>query len=70
MQMNFYHYAERLVCVGGWSDEEMERIRDERVEIFEIGEDEQLIGCKLHSENVWGEDFFLEVTWLKMKVRF
>ena len=41
-----------------------------RVEVFDIAEDEQLIGCKLDAENVWGEDFFLGVTWLKMKVKF
>jgi hypothetical protein len=35
-----------------------------RKEVFEIGEDERLIGCKLDES----EYFFRGVTWIKMKV--
>ena len=44
-QMNFYHHQQRLVAVG-YPDDYVEE-RGGRVEVFEIGEDERLIGCRL-----------------------
>ena len=44
-QMNFYHNQQRLVAVG-YPDDFVEGMGG-RVEVFEIGEDERLIGCKL-----------------------
>jgi hypothetical protein len=40
-----------------------------RVEVFEIAEDEQLIGCELHEmtyDN--GNSDFVGVTWIKIKL--
>ena len=63
-QTNFYHNQERLayICLipehaSTWHDVY-------RREVFEIAEDEQLIGCELH-HNDWS---CLGVTWLKMKI--
>jgi hypothetical protein len=41
-----------------------------RVETFKIGDDEQLIGCKLDQGFSFGSHCFLGVTWIKMKVGF
>ena len=40
-----------------------------RVEVFEISQDEQLIGCELH-EYSYGRDIinFTGVTWIKIKL--
>ena len=35
-----------------------------RVEVFDIAEDEQLIGCELDSD----KDYFLGVKWIKMRL--
>ena len=37
-----------------------------RVEVLDIAEDEQLIGCELDQIR----SFFRGVTWVKMKIRF
>ena len=46
LQINFYHSEERLVSVG-WDDDAVEK-NGLRIEVFEIDEDEQLIGCELY----------------------
>ena len=68
-QIKFYCKEEKLVGLG-ISDEEIEEIREEdpniliEEDIFEIADDEQLIGCEIdHFANS-----FLGVTWLKMKL--
>ena len=43
--INFYCKEERLVIVG-WDDENVLQF-GERKEIFEIADDEELIGCEL-----------------------
>ena len=45
-QINFYHNEERLVRIGDLND--LSRIKGRSSEIFRIGQDEQLIGCKLN----------------------
>ncbi len=39
-----------------------------RVEVFEIAEDEQLIGCELHEVTYDNEDIFAGVNWIKIKL--
>ena len=55
----------------GYSDDVVEDEEGERRELFEIAENERLIGCKLNERNTdGGEIYFCGVTWLKMKIRF
>ena len=61
-QTNFYHHEERLVAVGR-SDDYANKF-GARKEIFNIADDEQLIGCELNHCT----DCFRGVTWLKMKI--
>ena len=69
IQINFYHKYERLVTVLG-SDTDVWVVKLDggagRREVFEIGDDEQLIGCRLYHV----KEYFRGLTWLKMKVRF
>ena len=44
-QCNFYHYHEKLVAVG-CTDKVVEKFGGRR-EVFEMADDEQLIGCEL-----------------------
>jgi len=46
IHINFYHWTERLVAVGD-SDYLHNLIVKGRIEVFEMAEDEKLIGCKL-----------------------
>ena len=46
-QINFYSGTERLARIGDRED----RTDDDRREVFNIAEDEQLIGCELHQLN-------------------
>jgi hypothetical protein len=60
-QINFYSYKEILVRVG-WTEEVGKYYGGK--EVFDIAEDEQLIGCELdHCKRI-----FRGVTWIKMKV--
>ena len=69
MQINFYHHQQRLVKVG-YGDGGV-KTWGGRVELFEIADDEQLIGCKLNETKVRsGDIYFCGVTWLTMKIRF
>ena len=43
MQINFYHRKQIIVKLG-WSDKKVKK-RGKRREVFEIGDDEKLIGC-------------------------
>ena len=66
--MNFYHHKERLVAVGEDDDDYVAEYGG-RVEVFEIADNEQLIGCRLDeygNETVSYQ--FTGVTWFKMKV--
>ena len=54
VQINFYHDGERLVMVGKNDDEVKEHGGDGRKEVFEIAEDEQLIGCELDEASFYG----------------
>ena len=38
------------------------------MESFEIAADEQLIGAELYNGPFGGEDYFVGVTWLKIKM--
>ena len=62
MQINFYHHQKRLVSVGDNND--YVRECGGRKEVFEIADDEHLIGCKLDQS----EFYFEGVSWIKMKV--
>ena len=62
IKINFYHHGERLVAVG-CSDEDVVLFGG-RVEVFEIADNEQLIGCELD----FCVDYFRGLTWLKMKI--
>ena len=62
MQMNFYRNLQKLVALG--MDDEGVKAFGERVEVFDIADDEQLIGCTLFKDS----DSFLGVKWMKMKV--
>ena len=68
IRINFYHHQQRLVAVG-WIDENV-RKEGGRVEIVEIADDEQLIGCQLHQykDDYFGSVYFKGVTWLKIKL--
>ena len=61
-QISFYHHQERLVTVG-WSDQMVKKEKG-RMVIFNIADDEQLIGCELDQ----CEKHLRGVTWLKIKV--
>ena len=63
-RINFYHKETRLVKVGT-SDDSYINAYGGRIEVFEIFEDEQLIGCKLDQDRF---DCFDGVIWIKMKV--
>ncbi len=67
IQIKFYSYAETLVKLGRYDDEEMEWY-GERVEVFEICEDEKLIGCKLDEGKLFDGLNFYGVTWIKMQI--
>ena len=64
MQINFYHCEERLVKVK-YNDDGIKIFGVGRQEVFEIAEDEQLIGCEME----YSEYFFHGVTWWKIKTR-
>ncbi len=66
MQINFYHGQESLVAVG--INDERVKILGGRVEVFEIAEDEQLIGCELHEMTYYVNSYFGGVTWIKIKL--
>ena len=65
MQINFYHYQQRLLAVGK-SDEDVQNDGG-RVEIFEINYAEQIIGCELLQIQypLFTDFFFGGVTWIK-----
>ena len=65
VSIDFFSGKKRLLNLGLKFDPFDKEI--ERMETFEIADDEQLVGCQL-DENTSGN--FLGVTWLKMKVRF
>ncbi len=68
-EINFYHGEKRLVEVH--TDAKFAAIFDEKVEVFEIAEDEQLIGCELHEKCEYIEDsIFRGVTWIKIKLTY
>ena len=67
-QINFFSGEDRLVAVG--TDDENAKQFCEKVEVFEIADDEQLIGCKLDQGVLYGMNYFLGITLIKMKVRF
>ena len=62
LRINFYHQQQRLVMLGETDDEEVNYLFG-RVEVFEIDEDEQLIGCEID----YCQRYFRGLTWLKMK---
>jgi hypothetical protein len=62
-QINFYHHTERLVAVGKHDD--YVKKNGKRKEVFDIAEDEQIIGCEL-DESKFGN--FCGMTWIKMKI--
>ena len=65
LQINFYHHDERLVQLGCTDDSMYQNFGGGgRIEVFEIAENEQFMGCELES----CESFFRGVTWLKMKL--
>ena len=66
LRINFFHHQEKLVQVGSPNDDRVKELT-EKTEIFEIGEDERLIGCKLDEGIVDGKNRLLGVTWIKMK---
>ena len=61
MLINFYHHGERLVAVGGHSSEGFVEEYGGRREVFDLADDEQLIGCELD----YGTNYFFGVSWLK-----
>ncbi len=65
-QINFYSGEEKLAKVG-FSDDHLKKW-GKRVEIFEIADDEQLIGCELYHGPFNSKDCFLGVAWLKCKI--
>jgi hypothetical protein len=69
MRINFYSGQKTLVQVGDNDDDYVKKY-GERVESFEIADDEQLIGAELyHGEyNNEGWDYFRGVTWFKCKI--
>ena len=50
LQIHFYHHEERLVMAGKEISKVMRAVFVGRKEVFEIAEDEQLIGCELEQE--------------------
>ena len=62
MQINFYHHTERLVAVG--KSDYLVNLYGGRRDIFDIADDEKLIGCVLE----YGSSKFLGITWLKWKI--
>ena len=52
------------------SDDDWVKKTGGRVEVFEIAEDEQLIGCELHEwiDDDGHADFCAGVTWIKIKL--
>ena len=67
-QINFCCDEQILVMVGGTNNVFEVLKNGGRVEIFEIAEDEQLIGCELHQYKKNSAIYFAGVTWLKMKM--
>jgi hypothetical protein len=66
-QINFYHQQQRLVSVGSSDDDAKDYII--RREVFEIADDEQLVGCELdHGKHFNKNNVIYGVTWIKMKV--
>ena len=64
-QIHFYHHQERLVALGkGLNENDIFKDYGERVEVFEIGDDEQLIGCDLD----YCKNFFMGIKWIKMRL--
>jgi len=66
--INFYSGQETLVQVG--EPDWYVNINGGRVEIFEIADDEQLIGAELYHCDFYdnGYDCFYGVTWFKCKI--
>ena len=62
IQINFYSCRETLVKVGGFKGTAKLAAKSRR-EVFEIDDDEQLIGCEFDYE----KDRSCGVIWLKMK---
>ncbi len=62
IRINFYSGKQTLAKVG-MSDDVVKKSGD-RVEKFEIAEDERLIGCELEHD----ADSFRGITWLKIKM--
>ena len=62
IQIYFYHHQQKLVQVG-WENDGYVKRDGGRIEVFEIADDEQFIGCELdHDKN-----YFRGVTWLTIK---
>ena len=61
LHINFYHHQKRLVAVG-YNEEDREL--GGRREFFDIADDEQLFGCEID----YNLEFYLGVTWLKLKI--
>ncbi len=69
MQINFYSGQEKLVQVGKMGG--VVKLFGKRVETFEIDADERLIGAELdYLKDYSGNNCFVGVTWIKMKVSF
>ena len=54
VKINFYHHTERLVKVGEEDDDYWLVWEGGRREVFEIADDEQLIGCELYLIFIFG----------------
>ena len=67
LSIDFYHYHQALVSVKYSDDWYIEDYRG-RVEVFNIADDEQLIGCKL--DKISSNNSFKGVTWIKIQVKF
>ena len=61
-QINFFHHQQRLVIVG-FEDNMLDKFGG-RKEVFDIADNEQLLGCELD----YCTQYFRGVTWLKIKV--
>ena len=64
MLINFYHHGERLVAVGGHFSEAFVEEYGGRREVFDLADDEQLIGCELTDDG----DFYVGVKWIKIRL--